>query len=38
MCHVVNAFQMRRKLILDLVNKTIAHPLENIDTINLKWH
>ncbi len=33
MCHAVNAFQMGGKLILDLANNTILHPLENIDIV-----
>jgi hypothetical protein len=31
-------FQMGSIFILNLANDTIAHPLENIDTINSKGH
>lgn len=36
MCHVMYAFQMGNIPILNLACDTIAHPLENIHTINSK--
>ncbi len=38
-CPKVDAFQIRSKIVFDLLgNPIVAHPLENIDTINFKWH
>jgi hypothetical protein len=38
MCHAMYVFQMGNIFILNLANDTIAHTLENIDTISSKGH